>query len=115
MNQTKLHIAFRAFAEAQQEHPIQQTQTAAVPARGCRKSKIFSWRFYAASMFALLATSICVATPGTNYVVQGATNFQATIDLSAPGDYLVVQGAPYFENLTFSKPITVLRSGTNLI
>jgi hypothetical protein len=64
----------------------------------------------------LVVLAICgPASAATNYVIQGATNFQATIDASSPGDYLVVQGAPYFENLTFSKPVTVLRSGTNLI
>jgi hypothetical protein len=64
----------------------------------------------------VLLAAAGTATAATNYVVQGATNFQATIDTNQPGDYLVVQGgSPYYENLTFSKPITVLRSGTNLI
>jgi hypothetical protein len=71
-------------------------------------------RMLFAAVLLLLAASPA-AFANTNYVIQGATNFQATIDASAPGDTLVVQGAQYFENLTFSKPITVLRSGTNLI
>ncbi len=59
----------------------------------------------------LLAVSSSFAA--TNWYVLLGDDFQQKIDLAAPGDTLVVQEGAYTNNLTFSKPVTVLRTGTN--
>src|SRR5205807_896538 len=48
----------------------------------------------------------------TNYVVQD-TNPQTQINASNPGDTIVMAAGPYTNDLIFSKPVTVLRTGTN--
>ena len=66
--------------------------------------------------FALLVGVLGVrpTRAATNFVILG-DDFQAKINASASGDTLVVQAGVYPGNLTFSKPVTVLRSGTNQI
>src|SRR5260221_14428922 len=63
--------------------------------------------------FLFLLAASGPAFAGTNYLVRTATNVQEIIDNTGRDDTLVVEAAAYSGPLVFSKPITVLRSGTN--
>ncbi len=54
----------------------------------------------------------CAAKSATNVIIAG-DDFQSKIDAAVPGDTLVVQGGVYSGNLNFTKPLTIVRSGTN--
>ncbi len=62
----------------------------------------------------LLALGCRSLEAATNVVILG-DSFQAKIDVAAPGDTLVVQGGTFSGNINFTKPLTVVASGTNMV
>src|SRR6266853_1914634 len=54
------------------------------------------------------------ASAATNYVLQGY-DFQTNINNATGGDTMVVQAGIYTGDLTFTKPLTILCSGTNQV
>jgi hypothetical protein len=68
--------------------------------------------------WALLAFLCCfgwepVSEAATNVVIQG-DDFQAAINAASSGDTLVVQSGSYSGNLSFTKPLTVVCSGSQI-
>ena len=54
-----------------------------------------------------------ISAHGTTNVVVVGNDLQLAINASSPGDTLVVQSGAYSGNLNFTKPLTLLCSGTN--